>query len=39
MIIDTHCHFDMFPNPERYLSEQDALGNISIGTEPLCYGV
>jgi TatD DNase family protein len=31
MIIDTHCHFDMFPNPERYLSEQDALGNISIG--------
>ncbi|MDD3063197.1 MAG: TatD family hydrolase [Massilibacteroides sp.] len=31
MIIDTHCHFDMFPNPEIYLSEQDALGNISIG--------
>ena len=31
MIIDTHCHFDMMPNPERYLEEQEAMHNISIG--------
>lgn len=31
MIIDTHCHFDMMPNPELYLKEQEALHNISIG--------
>lgn len=23
MIIDTHCHFDMMPNPEQYLKQQE----------------
>ena len=31
MIIDTHCHFDMMPNPELYLREQETMRNISIG--------
>lgn len=31
MIIDTHCHFDMMPNPEIYLKKQEAMRNISIG--------
>lgn len=31
MLIDTHCHFDMMPNPEHYLKEQEAMHNISIG--------
>jgi TatD DNase family protein len=31
MIIDTHCHFDMMPNPELYLKSQEAMTNISIG--------
>lgn len=31
MIIDTHCHFDMMPNPELYLKTQEAMTNISIG--------
>ena len=30
MLIDTHCHFDMMPNPEHYLKEQEAMHNISI---------
>ena len=31
MIIDTHCHFDMIPNPERYIREREVAGNIVIG--------
>ena len=31
MLIDTHCHFDMMPNPELYLKEQEVMHNISIG--------
>lgn len=31
MIIDTHCHFDMMPNPEVYIREREAAGNIVIG--------
>ena len=31
MIIDTHCHFDMMPNPEQYLKQQEVKKNISIG--------
>ena len=31
MIIDTHCHFDMMPQPEAYISESEAKGNIVIG--------
>jgi len=31
MIIDTHCHFDMMSNPERYIHERDEAGNIVIG--------
>ena len=29
--IDTHCHIDMLPNPERYLIENEQKGNITIG--------
>ena len=31
MIIDTHCHFDMMPNPEAYIMEREKAGNIVIG--------
>lgn len=31
MIIDTHCHFDMMSNPERYVHEREKAGNILIG--------
>lgn len=31
MIVDTHCHFDMMENPERYIQEQERIGNIVIG--------
>lgn len=31
MIIDTHCHFDMMPNPELYLKKQEDMQSISIG--------
>lgn len=31
MIIDTHCHFDMIPNPEWYIRERELTGNIVIG--------
>lgn len=31
MIIDTHCHFDMMPYPDKYIQEQERLGNIVIG--------
>jgi len=31
MIIDTHCHFDMMPNPEAYISTKEREGDIVIG--------
>lgn len=31
MIIDTHCHFDMMPNPEEYIRQAEASGNITFG--------
>jgi len=31
MIIDTHCHFDMMPNPEAYINEREKAGEIVIG--------
>ena len=31
MIIDTHCHFDMMPNPEAYISSKEKAGDIVIG--------
>ena len=31
MIIDTHCHFDMMPNPEAYISDREKAGDIVIG--------
>lgn len=31
MIIDTHCHFDMMVNPDKFIQEQESLGNIVIG--------
>ena len=31
MIIDTHCHFDMIPNPEVYISSKEKAGDIVIG--------
>lgn len=31
MIIDTHCHFDMMPNPEAYINEREEAGEIVIG--------
>lgn len=31
MIIDTHCHFDMMPNPELYISQGEARGDTIIG--------
>ncbi len=31
MIIDTHCHYDMMPNPEAFILENEKLGNIIIG--------
>lgn len=31
MIIDTHCHFDMVPNPEAYIKEREMRGDIVIG--------
>lgn len=31
MIIDTHCHFDMMPNPEAYIHKTEKNGNITIG--------
>ena len=31
MIIDTHCHFDMMPNPEAYIKEREMRGDIVIG--------
>ena len=31
MIIDTHCHFDMMPNPEAYIQQRENVGDIVIG--------
>lgn len=31
MIIDTHCHFDIMPNPEAYISAREKAGDIVIG--------
>ena len=31
MIIDTHCHFDMMPQPEAYISQKEQAGDIVIG--------
>lgn len=31
MIIDTHCHFDLYPNPKETVSESEKLGIITIG--------
>ena len=31
MIIDTHCHFDMMPNPEAYISAKEKAGDIVVG--------
>lgn len=30
-MIDTHCHFDMMPNPEAYISAKEKAGDIVIG--------
>lgn len=31
MIIDTHCHFDMMPQPEAYIRRREQAGDIVIG--------
>ena len=31
MIIDTHCHFDMMPSPEKYIREVEFRGDYVIG--------
>lgn len=31
MILDTHCHFDMMANPEKYIMDAEERGNIIIG--------
>lgn len=31
MIVDTHCHFDMMPNPEAYIRQKEQAGDIVIG--------
>lgn len=31
MIVDTHCHFDMMPNPETYIRQKEQAGDIVIG--------
>ena len=30
-MIDTHCHFDMMPNPEAYVRQKENAGDIVIG--------
>ena len=30
-MIDTHCHFDMLPQPEAYISQKEQKGDIVIG--------
>lgn len=31
MIIDTHCHFDLYPNPIEIIKESERLGILTIG--------
>lgn len=31
MIVDTHCHFDMMPQPEVYIRQKEQMGDIMIG--------
>jgi TatD DNase family protein len=31
MIIDTHCHFDLYPNPTEFISKSEKSGIITIG--------
>lgn len=31
MIVDTHCHFDMMPQPEAYIRQKEQMGDIVIG--------
>lgn len=31
MIIDTHCHYDMMPNPKAFVSQKEKKGDIVIG--------
>lgn len=31
MILDTHCHFDMMPNPEKYIKDAENRGDIVVG--------
>lgn len=31
MIIDTHCHFDMIPRPDKFISEAEKKGTILLG--------
>ena len=31
MIIDSHCHFDMMPQPNVYIEQREQDGNIVIG--------
>lgn len=31
MIIDTHCHFDLYPNPKEVINESEKSGIITIG--------
>lgn len=31
MMIDTHCHFDMMPNPEAYIHQKEEEGDFVIG--------
>ncbi|MDO6819496.1 Qat anti-phage system TatD family nuclease QatD [Zobellia sp. 1_MG-2023] len=31
MIVDTHCHFDLYPNPKEVINDLERLGIITIG--------
>lgn len=31
MILDTHCHFDMMSNPEKYIKDAENRGDIVVG--------
>ena len=31
MIVDTHCHFDLYPNPKEVINELEKSGIITIG--------
>lgn len=34
-MIDTHCHYDMMPNPEAYISRREEAGDLVIGVTNL----